>query len=328
MPDHPPPIGTLVPALLDACEQAALAAAGWTGCGDGLAADAAAVAAMRRSLQQAPCTGRVVIGEGEKDAAPMLAPGEPVGCGGSLVLDIAVDPLEGTRACAAGAAGAIAVLAAAPAGSLLATPGWYMDKRVVGPSAAGRVDLDQPVEQLVAEVAQVRSVPLTDLRVVVLDKPRHRDLSARLQDLGVRLRLIPDGDVMAALQVLLPDGDADLLLGVGGAPEGVLTACAVRLLGGDMLARLAPRSDGELAALRAAGQRPGAMLRLDDLVRTDDCLVAATAVTDAPPLTGVADRVDGRGTCSLVLAPGQPPSLVTTLHRSVSLAGSRVVSDA
>lgn len=317
MPSHPSTLATLVQPLLAATQQAALAADAWTGRHDGLAADGAAVAAMRRALRDVPGCGRVVIGEGAKDEAPMIAVGEEVGTGTGPAFDLAVDPLEHTTACAAGTPGAITLLAAASAGTVLATPAWYMDKLVVGPRAAGLLDLRRPLEANLAALATALDVPRQALRVVVMAKPRHADLIARLRDLGVVVHLIPGGDVMGALRVLLPEGDADLLVGVGGAPEGVITACAARLLGGTMQGRLAPQSSAEATAIARAGQSTTEVLSEHDMISGEDCVLVATGVTPAPPLAGVVtDPSSGvQRTSSLVLATGRGALVVEGMHR-------------
>lgn len=304
--------------LLRATHEAAVACLNWVGRGDRKAADAAATEAMRAALSHAPVRGRVVIGDGEKDGAPMLAVGETVGSGEGFVFDLAVDPLEGTTACARGAPGAITVAAAAPAGSLYATAGWYMDKLVVGPRAACGLDIGAPIEDNAKVVASGLEKKVEQLSVVVLDKPRHRDLVGRLRALGCRVRLIPDGDALEALTVLL--GGADLLAGIGGAPEGVLTACAVRCLGGDMQAALAPQSADESALLGRAGEQPAAPLVLTDLVGSAECCFVATGVTEsavlrAPflPSDGSGDGEDGWSTQSFVSTPRHRGLLVETL---------------
>lgn len=264
--------------LLAATRDAALSCLPWVGKNEPKNADAAAVAAMRATLADAPGRGTVVIGEGVKDDAPMLFDGERVGRGGPR-FDLAVDPLEGTKACAAGADGSICVGAVAPGDTLLATPGWYMDKLIVGPGAVGAIDIEAPLEDNLSNIAAALGKGVPELVAVILDKPRHREVIKQLHAAGVTVDAIPDGDVLGALRAVVPDGDADLLLGIGGAPEAVLTACAVRVMNGDMQARLAPQREEEHGLLADAGQRPGVPLGLDDLVRSDECGFAATAVT-------------------------------------------------
>lgn len=304
-----------LPALLRCTQAAALAAHEWIGRGDRAAADQAAVAAMRAAFREVPGDGVIVIGEGEKDDAPMLAAGERVGTGNGVSFDVAVDPLENTRACSRDAEGALAVLAVAPGGTMLQTPAWYMDKIVVGPEAAGTIDISRPVEDNVQAVATALERPVTDVTVVVLDKPRHADLIDRLHRIGARVCLISDGDVAGALHALVPDGRADMLVGVGGAPEGVLTACAVRVLGGDMQGALAPQSDEEAARIREAGQLPGEPFGLDDLVASTHCCFVATGVTGGDWLEAPR-RIDaGWRTSTLALAPPGRRMVVAEVHR-------------
>ncbi|CAN5761049.1 class II fructose-bisphosphatase [soil metagenome] len=301
--------------LVHGTQQAALAAVAHVGGGDGEAADAAAVDAMRRAFGLLPGTGTVVIGEGEKDDAPMLFNGERVGTGGGAAFDLAVDPLENTRACAGDGDGAIAVVAAAPAGTLWGSAAaWYMDKLVVGPAAAGAVDITRPLSGNLAAVGHALDRPVGSLRAVVLDKPRHQPLVAGLREAGVGVRLIPDGDVAGALEVLLPDGTADLLVGVGGAPEGVITACSVRLLGGDMQGALAPQSSGELERVAAAGHGLDAPLLLDDLVAADQCCVVATGVTTGRLLRAPTRGRGGWQTWTMVSTPRHPCLIIEATH--------------
>lgn len=300
--------------LLRATQHAACAAQDWVGRGDGKAADGAAVAALRAALCEAPGQGTVVIGEGVKDKAPMLYNGEAIGTGHGAGFDFAVDPLENTKACARGSEGAISVAAAAPAGTLFASPGWYMDKVVVGPEAAGLVDVHAPVAETLATVAKVTGKSVEDLYVVVLDKPRHEDLIAELRAAGARVMLIADGDVLGSLEVLRPGGAADLLLGVGGAPEGVITACVARLMGGDMQASLTPRSDEERELLAEAGQTPGTRLTLEDLASSDQGCFVATGITRSGLLDCPTAASGGRWrTQSLVATHLQPELTVDGL---------------
>ncbi len=301
--------------LVHGTQQAALASLPHVGGGEGRAADAAAVDAMRRAFRLLPGIGRVVIGEGEKDAAPMLYNGECVGTGRGWEFDLAVDPLENTTACARDSEGAIAVVAAAPAGTLWGSAtAWYMDKLVVGAGAANAIDITRPLASNLAAVADALDRPVGSLRAVVLDKPRHEPLVAQLREAGVRVRLISDGDVAGAFEVLLPDGDADLLVGVGGAPEGVITACSARLLGGDMQAALAPQSTSELERVAAAGHDLGAPLMLDDLVAAEQCCVVATAVTSGRLLRAPTRRSGGWRTWTMVSTPRHPWLVIEATH--------------
>lgn len=304
----------LVGYLLAATQQAALACQSWVGHGDPKAADAAAVRAMRNVLADVPADLRVVIGEGAKDDAPMLHEGERLGTGEGPAIDLAVDPLECTNACADASGSAFATLAAAPRGALMATPGWYMDKLVVGPEAARSVDIRLPLTDNLDAIAAATGKERGQLRAVVLDKPRHADLITHLRDEGVAVSLIPDGDVLGSLRVVLPNGDADLLIGIGGAPEGVLSACAVRVLRGGMQGLLAPQKPGERERVEAAGQDPDAVLGLDDLVSTDDCLLLMTAITDSPLLREPRTVGDVTRTSSLVVSPLHPGVVVEGAH--------------
>ena len=262
---------------LSATREAAIACQAFVGRGDGKAADGAATNAMRDELALAPGIGRVVIGEGEKDDAPMLFNGERLGEGGSLEFDIAVDPLECTSLCAAGMAGALTTIALADAGSLWEPgPAFYMDKLVARVEARDVIDIEAPAEENVRRVAKALGKQVGDVRVVILDKPRHEELIASLRSLGVHVLAPPDGDVGGALQVLLPDGDADLLMGIGGTPEGVMTACAAKALGGGMQGKLAPQKDKEKEAL--AGVDLDHVLELEEMVDGEGFFVA-TGVT-------------------------------------------------
>jgi fructose-1,6-bisphosphatase II len=304
-------MGTLVPAALAATRAAALACSHWVGRGERRAADAAATEAMRAALARAPGTGTVVIGEGEKDHAPMLFNGERVGTGDGPEFDIAVDPLEGTNLCACAQPGALATIAFATAGSMWSPgPAFYMDKLVVGAAARDAIDLHRSAEDNLWHIARALGRRVRDLRVVVLDKPRHARLIARLRATGATVRTPTDGDVGGALEALLPGGGADVLMGIGGTPEGVMTACAVRALGGGMQGRLAPQRRDEAAALAQEGVDVGRILELEDLVSGDSCFVA-TGVTNGPLL-----RAPSRGggpfrTHSLVITNGQ----VWRIHR-------------
>ncbi len=273
--------------LLAGTQAAARACIPWVGRGDKNAADDAAVKAMRETLGEVPGRGRVVIGEGEKDKAPMLYTGEELGAGDEVTFEIAVDPLEGTDYAAQGVEGAISVVAAAPTGALWgAKAAYYMDKLVVGPDAAGAIDIDASAEENLSSVAEALGKKVRELVVVILDKPRHEDLIERVRKQGCAVVAIPDGDVMGSLRVLVPHGKADLAMGVGGAPEGVITACATRLLGGGMQARPAPQSDDERSEMEKEGINVDRALHLDDLVGSPDCAFIATGVTTSALLPG------------------------------------------
>jgi fructose-1,6-bisphosphatase II len=277
-------------------EAAAMAAARWTGRGDKIAADQAAVDAMRRVMDTIAIRGTVVIGEGEKDEAPMLYNGEQVGTGEGPEVDIAVDPLEGTNLCARGAPNSIAVIAFAERGTML-FPGAavYMDKIAVGPEAKDVIDLDASPAENVRRVAEAKGKRPEDLTVVVLDRERHQELISALRDVGARINLITDGDVAPSIAAATPGSGVDLLMGVGGTPEGVISAAAVKSLGGAMQGRLWPRNDGERQELVDAGYDVDRKLVTDDLVSGGDLIMCATGVTNGTMLCGV--RFDAAGSC-------------------------------
>ena len=269
-------------------EAAALASARWWGRGDKNAADGAAVSAMRSMFDTINIDGTIVIGEGEMDEAPMLYIGEKVGRGTNVKVDIAVDPLEGTNIVAKGLTGAIAVLAVAPHGCLLNAPDMYMEKIAVGPAAVGKVFLDASVSQNVHAVAASLKKDVGDVTVVILDRPRHQTIIDELRSIGARIKLITDGDVSPAVATAIPDSGVDMLLGVGGAPEGVLAAAALRCMGGEFQGRLWPEDDKDVArALKLGITDLKKILTLDDLVKGEDVIFAATGITDGDFLQGV-----------------------------------------
>lgn len=270
-------------------EAAALASARYMGRGDEKAADQAAVDAMRRAFDTVNISGVVVIGEGERDEAPMLYIGEKVGRQGadSPHVDIALDPLEGTTICAKGGVGSIAVIAIAEKGKFLHAPDTYMDKIACGPAARGLIDIDKSPEENVHIVAKALNKPVEDVTVVILDRPRHADIIQAVRRSGARIRLISDGDVSAGIAPCWQDSGIDLLLGVGGAPEGVITAAALKCLGGDFQGRLKFRNLEERErALRMGIQNPDQKLVLEDLAQ-GSVVFCATGVTDGPLLQGV-----------------------------------------
>ena len=281
--------------LVRVTEAAALACAPHMGRGDGKAADAAATDAMRAVLSLVDMDGVVVIGEGEKDEAPQLYNGEAVGTGDGPALDLAVDPLEGTRLLAGGRTNAVAVIAAAPRGSLW-DPGasFYMNKIVVGAEARDAIDLTRSPTENLRRIADALDRPVHSLTVFVLDKPRHEGLIREIRDAGARVSLHTDGDVMGALLAVVPETGVDVLMGTGGTPEGVIAAVAVKAMGGGMQGRRDPQLDRERAALARsdAAAEVDRILRLDDLVSGEDAFFSVTAVTDSPFLEGV--RYDAR----------------------------------
>ncbi|MGC6359104.1 class II fructose-bisphosphatase [Bisgaard Taxon 45] len=281
-------------------EAAALAGFAWLGRGDKNAADNAAVQAMRLMLNQVEMDAEVVIGEGEIDEAPMLYIGEKVGNGQGEQISIAVDPIEGTRMTAMGQANALSVLAAGGRETFLKAPDMYMEKLVVGPEVKGMVDLNLPLEQNLRRVASKMGKLLSQLTVITLDKPRHHEMIKKMQQLGVKVLAIPDGDVAASILCCLPDGGVDMLYGIGGAPEGVIAAAAVRALGGDMQARLLPRdqvkgqtaenqalAEEEIRRCQDMGIDVNQVLKLEDLVRDDNLVFSATGITNGDLLKGI-----------------------------------------
>lgn len=267
-------------------EAAALAAARWLGTGKKNEADNAATTAMRAVFDTIYINGTVVIGEGEMDEAPMLYIGEKLGRGRDEV-DVAVDPLEGTNIVAHGLWNALAVVAVSPHGTMLHAPDMYMEKIAVGPSAKGKVHLDAPVEENLRAVAAATGKDIRDVVAVLLDRPRHAELIARIRQTGARIQLIPDGDVAAAVNTAFPETGVDILLGSGGAPEGVLAAAALKCLGGELQGKLLPQTEEERQRCVEMGSDSFKVLTMEDLVRGDDAIFAATGVTNGELLRGV-----------------------------------------
>ena len=301
MPDVKPD-RNLALELVRVTEAAAMGAGRWIGRGEKESADQAAVDAMRLMLDTVEMDGVVVIGEGEKDEAPMLYNGEHVGSGHGPQVDVAVDPLEGTRLTALGQPNAIAVIALAERGTMF-FPGAavYMNKIAVGPEAADAIDIDAPPAENVERVAEAKGCRAGDVSVVVLDRPRHEQLIAELREVGARVNLIADGDVAPAIAASRGGTGVDMLMGIGGTPEGVIAACAVKSFGGALQGKLWPRDDGERQALVDAGLDPDRVLTTDDLVGGDDLFIAATGVTTGALLRGVRYTTDGAVTESLVI---------------------------
>jgi fructose-1,6-bisphosphatase II len=283
-------------------EAAALAAARLMGRGQTDAVDRAAVEAMRGVLAALPIRGRVVIGEGERDEAPMLYIGEEVGRGTGPEVDIAVDPVEGTNLVAKGLPNAISVIAASERGGVLHAPDIYMEKLIVGPSAAGRVDLRWPVARNLATVASSLRRRVEDITVVILDRPRHADLVAQVREAGARIKLISDGDVSAAIAAAVSGTGVHAVLGVGGAPEGVLAAAALRCLGGEIQGRFWFRSEEERDRVRGMGiSDPDRIFRTEDLVSGREVVFSCTGITDGDLLKGVRFFAGGQRTHTLVM---------------------------
>jgi fructose-1,6-bisphosphatase II len=283
-------------------EAAALAAGRWMGRGNKEAGDHAAVEAMRLILSNVDMDGVVVIGEGEKDDAPMLYNGEKIGNGLPPAVDVAVDPLEGTRLLAMGRPNAISVVALAERGALWSPgPGFYMDKIVVGPAARGAIDITAPPKDNLQNIAKALGKEVKDITLVTLDRPRNAHIIDAARELGVRIRLITDGDVSGALMAAMPDTAVDVLMGIGGTPEGVITACALKCTGGEIQARLAPQSDDEQQQVIAAGLDIDRILNTNDLAAGENIFFAATGVTDGELLHGVNYLPRGATTSSLVM---------------------------
>jgi fructose-1,6-bisphosphatase II len=282
-------------------EAAALAAGRWVGRGDKNGADGAAVSAMRQLISTVSMNGVVVIGEGEKDHAPMLFNGERVGDGTGPECDVAVDPIDGTRLTANGMPNSISVIAVSPRGSMYdPTAVFYMTKLVTGPEAADQVDIDAPAAANIAAVARAKHCAASDVTVVMLDRERHGDLMTEVRATGARIKLITDGDVAGAILAAGEGTGVDLLLGVGGTPEGIIAACAVKCLGGIILGKLAPRDEEERDRALDAGHDLDRVLTTDDLVSSDDAFFAATGITDGELLKGVRYRSGGAATHTLV----------------------------
>jgi fructose-1,6-bisphosphatase II len=301
-PGHQAPDRNLALELARVTEAAAMASARWVGRGDKNAADGAAVNAMRLLINSVAMNGIVVIGEGEKDKAPMLFNGEQVGDGTGPLCDVAVDPIDGTRLAANGMPDAISVLAVSARGAMYDPSAvFYMSKLVTGPEAADVVDIDAPAAANIAAVARAKHLSPHDVTVIILDRPRHAGLIEEVRATGARIKLITDGDVAGAILAARGGTGIDLLLGVGGTPEGVIAACAVKCLGGVILGKLAPSDDAERAKAVDAGHDLDRVLTTDDLVASDDAFFAATGVTNGELLAGVRFKAGGATTNSLVM---------------------------
>lgn len=288
--------------LVRVTEAAALAAGRWVGRGDKLAADGAAVDAMRLMIDTVSMDGIVVIGEGEKDEAPMLFNGERVGIGVGPATDVAVDPIDGTTLTSVGQPNALAVIALAPRGSMF-FPGaaMYMEKLATGPEAAHVIDIEAPIAENIRRVAKAKGKKPEEVTVTVLDRDRHADIIKEIREVGARVFLITDGDVAGAIVAAAPRTEVDMLLGIGGTPEGVIAAAALKCLGGAMQGKLYPRNDGERRKLLDDGYDLDRVLTTDDLVAGDDIFFAATGVTDGYLLDGVRYWPDGATTYSMIM---------------------------
>jgi fructose-1,6-bisphosphatase II len=301
---HDAPDRNLALELVRVTEAAAMAAGRWVGRGDKNGADGVAVNAMRALISTVGMSGVVVIGEGEKDNAPMLFNGEKVGDGTGPECDVAVDPIDGTTLTAKGMANAISVMAVAPRGSMYDPSAvFYMEKLVTGPEAADVVDIRYPVAENIHQVAKAKGSTPEDVTVVLLDRPRHQQIVEEIRATGARIKFITDGDVAGAIMAAREDTGIDLLMGVGGTPEGIIAACAMKCLDGVIQGRLWPKDDEERQKAIDAGHNldPDHVLRTDDLVNGDDVFFVATGITDGELMQGVRYRAGGARTHSLVM---------------------------
>ncbi len=288
--------------LVRVTEAAALMAGRWMGRGDKEAVDQAAVDAMRTVLDTIQMNGIVVIGEGQKDEAPMLYVGEEVGCADEPKVDIAVDPVDGTRLLAFGMPNSITVLAVAERSTMYASPDiMYMDKIAVGPDAAGQIDINDSVASNLDRVARAKGKEIRDLTVVILDRPRHETLIRQVREAGARIKMITDGDVAGAVMACMPGTGIDVMMGIGGAPEAVVAACALKCIGGDLQCKLWPRNDDERRIVKERSIDIDQVLRLDDLVSSDNVFFAATGITDGELLRGVHYAGDRATSQSIVM---------------------------
>lgn len=322
MADEHPLERNLALELVRVTEAAALHAARWMGRGDKEAADQSAVDAMRTALHYVDMDGTVIIGEGEKDRAPMLYIGERVGTGRAPKVDVAVDPIDGTRLTAMGLPNAITVVALAQRDSMYYNPSMvYMEKIAVGPQAKGAIDINAPPADNLRRISRFMERPIEDLTVVILDRPRHEQLITQVRETGARIKLIIDGDVAGAVMAAMPgDTGVDVLMGIGGIPEAVLAACALKALGGDMQCKLWPRSEEELQRALAVGDGDiHEVFTLDDLVKSDDVFFAATGITDGEFLRGVRYSGDAAQTYSIMMRSRSGTVRRIATHHSMAL---------
>ncbi|NWO16070.1 MAG: class II fructose-bisphosphatase [Corynebacterium sp.] len=300
--DRELPDRNLAMELVRVTEAAALASGRWVGRGKKNEGDGAAVDAMRTLINSVSMDGVVVIGEGEKDEAPMLFNGEHVGTGEGAGMDIAVDPVDGTRLMAEGRPNAISVIAAAERGTMYDPSAvFYMNKLVVGPEAAGKVDINKPVAFNINTVAEAKGLRPQEVTVVVLDRPRHDELIKEIREAGAKVRLIMDGDVAGAIAAAQDSNSIDLLMGIGGTPEAIITACALKCMGGEIQGKLWPTDEEEAERARAAGHDLDRVLFTNDLVTSENCYFAATGVTNGDMLDGVSYRANSATTRSMVM---------------------------
>ena len=313
--------------LVRVTEAAALASGRWVGRGKKNEGDGAAVDAMRKMINSVDMDGVIVIGEGEKDEAPMLFNGEQVGNGNGAAVDLAVDPVDGTRLMAEGRPNAISVIAAADRGSMFnPRDAFYMNKIAVGPEAAGAIDITAPVAANIDAVARAKGIRASEVTVVVLDRPRHEQLVDDIRKAGAKVRFIMDGDVAGAIAAAQDTSSIDLAMGIGGTPEGVVTACALKCLGGEIQGMLAPQSDAEREAVLAAGHDLDRVLGINDLVSSENCYFAATGVTNGDLLRGVSYRKFGATTRSLVMrSKSGTVRYVESMHKLAKLQEYSVI---
>lgn len=296
------PTRNLALELARVTEAAAMMAGRFMGRGDKEGADQAAVNAMRLILSTVDMNGVIVIGEGEKDKAPMLYNGEKVGNGSKPDVDVAVDPIDGTRPLAFGRSNSLATVALAPRGTMFDPgPFLYMNKIAVGPEAKGKIDIEKSITENLHAIAKAKGKAVEDLTTIILDRPRHDDMIAEIRKAGARIREIPDGDVAAALMTAWPDAGVDVLLGIGGTPEGVLAACALRAMGGEIQGKLFARDEDELRRGREQGYNFDMVLTMNDLVASEDVFFSATGITDGELLKGVRYYGDRITTDTLVV---------------------------
>ncbi|HVV10957.1 class II fructose-bisphosphatase [Amycolatopsis sp.] len=307
--------------LVRVTEAAAMAAGRWVGKGDKNGGDGAAVDAMRQLISTVSMRGVVVIGEGEKDEAPMLYNGEEVGNGDGPACDVAVDPIDGTTLMAKGMPNALAVLAVAERGAMFDPSAvFYMEKLAVGPEAAGAIDLSAPIAENIRRVAKAKHSGVSDVTVCILDRPRHEQIIKEVRDAGARIRFISDGDVAGAIAAARPTTGVDLLVGIGGTPEGIIAACALKCLGGELQGRLWPKDDAEREKALAAGHDLDRVLTTNDLVHGDNVFFCATGVTDGDLLRGVHYRAGGATTQSIVMrSKSGTVRLIDGYHRLTKL---------
>jgi len=309
--------------LVRVTETAALGAARWMGRGNKEAVDQAAVDGMRLHLSTIDVDGQVVIGEGEKDEAPMLFNGESVGSGSGMIVDVAVDPVDGTELTASGLPNAIAVIALSEGRGSMYAPGSlvYMDKIAVGPEAAGTIDLEAPVAHNLNQVAKANGKEMNDLRVLILDRPRNRRYVDEAREAGARISLFRDGDVAGAIATAQEDHEADILLGIGGSPEAVIAAAALRCIGGEIQCRLWPRDDSEMEHARDEGLDLDQVMTTDDLVASGNIFFAATGVTNGEFLRGVNYRGEERAVTHSVIMRSKTGSVryMTAVHNLARL---------